>query len=367
MKLFFILGSLGIGGYEVLTVQMANYLVKEGYKIGIVSLSNDRAIMNLNLINDKVNVYFTPRKNRFDVSALFKLRKLLKKGKPDLIFSPAFYEHLFAKIAVLVYRPRFKFLLAFHFTVPFTRKDIIFNRIFSVFDRFSNKAPYIASHHSQPDFYVKRYHIGKGKFQVIHNGIDIRYFSPPKDKKFLKDGTMKLAHVASLKPLKDQITLLKAVAELDKRLDKWVLHVVGADVEGVLDDYKKFVKEKNIVEKVKFLGTVDNVKELLDKSDLFILTSRTEALPISVIEAISMGVPAIVTNVGGNPDIISDEIEGFLVEPGDYTTIAEKILFLYNNPTILREMSKNARKKAVAQFDFDYMMEQYIKIFKMMV
>ncbi|MGD2087762.1 MAG: glycosyltransferase family 4 protein [Candidatus Aminicenantes bacterium] len=367
MKIFFILGGLRIGGYEILTARMANYLEKEGYKIGIVSLSNERAVMKLDLIDNKVKVYFTPRKNRFDVSALFKLRKLLNKEKPDLIFSCSFYELLFAKIAVLVLRTRFKFLLAFHFTVPFTRKDIMISRVYSLFDRFSTATPYIASHRSQPDFYIKRFHIGKGKFQVIHNGIDTRYFSPSKDKKFLKDGTMTLAHVASLKPLKDQITLLKAVVELNNRLDKWVLHVVGADVEGVLDDYKKIVEEKNIAGKVKFLGTVDSVKELLDRSDLFILTSRTEALPISVIEAISMGVPAIVTNVGGNPDIISDEIEGFLVEPGDYTMIAEKILFLYNNPAILREMGKNARKKAVTQFDFKYMMEQYLKLFKGMV
>ena len=118
------------------------------------------------------------------------------------------------------------------------------------------------------------------------------------------------------------------------------------------------MKNNGIGNKVNFLGTVNNIKELLVQTDVFLLTSTTEALPVSIIEAIAMKCPVIGTNVGGIPEIISDGQEGYLIEPGDYKAIASKINFLYNNSKILENMGEKARKKAVEKFDFNKSADQ---------
>ena len=103
--------------------------------------------------------------------------------------------------------------------------------------------------------------------------------------------------------------------------------------------------------------------DLLMDADVFVLTSLTEALPVSVIEAIAMGLPCIVTDVGGNSDIIENGKQGYLVEPGDYRAIASHLRSMIANPLERRRMGNAARLTAVRQFDLKKMVTKYNELF----
>ena len=364
MRVLFVLGGLRIGGYEVLTVKIANALAQRNNEIGILSLSKDNYIIRR--INPNVKIYFAYRQFRFDLPVLLRISKVLRSFKPDIIMSCDFYEYTLVRFASFLNLGTSKFILAFHLTKPFSSKDDRWNRIYSFFTKLFNDN-YIAIHSSQAEFYCKHYGLQKNKFVHIHNAVDIDYFKPTGTRSRRHDRTLKIVHVASLKPLKDQWTLLKAMVELNKTRRNWELKIVGGDQVNTLSKYKRFVRKYSLTTRIKFIGIVDDTRDILNDSDVFVLTSITESLPLSIIEGISMGLPCIVTDVGGIPDIIEEGVEGFLVKPGDYKAITQYLKFFIDNPDKREEMSRKAREKAVRKFNFNLMIEKYYSLFNMVL
>ena len=361
MRILFVLGGLRVGGYEILSVKIAEKFAKEGDKIAILSLGSDVSI--LDRIEPGVSIYTARRFFKFDISILLRIAIVLWRFKPDIILSCAFFEYFITRLASLMSLRTYEHLLAFHQTKPYDAKEDRWNHIYSLMSRLLNDH-YVAIHESQIEFYSRNYGLPTGNFTLIHNGVDTNYFNP--DRKRLKkgDGVFRIVHVANLKPLKDQLTLLKAMVELNKVYQRWDLTIVGEDQSGSLQEYQDFVSAQGISEKVHFAGTVSDTRNTLCNSDVFVLTSITEALPLSIIEAMAMGLPCVVTNVGGNPDIIEDGVEGYLVEPGDYVTIAHYLKCIIDKPVKRRKMGHAARVKAVAQFSSEMMIDKYRKLFK---
>lgn len=361
MKIFFVLGGLRIGGYEILTVNIANALSAKGFPVCIVSLSADNKLIGK--IDEHIKLYFLNRKSRFAIKPLLKFREIITNEQPDIILCSDYIEFLYPKFACLGLKKQPAFLIAFHMTKPATPKDASWNARYAKMNKiFHNQ--HIAIHRSQIDFYCEHCKLDKNSFHLIYNGIDTDYFFNNNRKKLIADGKLHLINIASLQALKDHWTLLNAMVELNSVITNWELTIAGADVAGLQHSYEQFLQDNHIAEKVTFLGAVSDVKSLLENADLFLLTSITEALSVATIEAISMGVPAIVTNVGGNPEIISDGVEGFLVNVGDANAIAQKIIYLYQNQHQLENMQIKARQKAVACFGFDRMIDNYLQLFR---
>lgn len=363
MKILIILGGFRIGGYEILAVKLANEIASRGDKVAILSLSRDMQI--LEKVNPCVTTYVVARKYKLDLPIVYRISGTLRDFQPDIILSCFYFEYLLGKIASYLYSQKPKSILAFHQTEPFDLREETWFRIYAFLTKlFSDN--YIAIHKSQIDFYNTHYGLPKNRFTLIHNGIDVLHFCPNGTRK-RDDHIFRIVHVASLKPLKDQWTLLKAMAELDKMHKRWELKIVGADQANILSRYRDFAQNNNIMTKIKFLGPVKDTHDILVNSDVFVLTSITEALPLSVIEAIASGLPCIVTDVGGNSDIIDDGKEGFLVKVGDYSAIAHYLKFLIDNPSKRNEMGTAAREKAIRKFDFKLMVDKYSNLFQEVV
>ena len=360
MRILFVLGGFRVGGYEILTVRLANTLSENNNEIAILSLSSERAI--LDKVNRKVVTYRTVRKHKYDVVVVTNALRVLKEFDPDLVVSCAYYEYFIVRVLALLYPGKAKFLLSFHATEPYDMKEKCWNRLYGIMTRFFNDY-FVAIHNSQRHYYSTEYGLPAHRFTLIHNGVDTEYFQPSKRTFRRRDGVLRVVHVANLKPLKDQWTLLKSVVELDKTHKKWHLRVAGADQCGMLKAYEEFVIQRNLTGKVKFLGAVSDTRAILRDADVFVLTSVTEALPMSVLEAIAMGLPCIVTDIGGNPDIIEDGKQGFLVRPGDYKAIAGCLRKLIENPGQRRKIGLSARDKAVKEFGFSTMVDRYDALF----
>jgi glycosyltransferase involved in cell wall biosynthesis len=358
MNILFVLGGLRIGGYEILTVQMANALVSRGNHVGILSLSADSEISER--LHADVEAQSIRRRSKFDLPFLYRISNALRSFSPDVVVCCAFYPYFVVRIASMFCLRKIPFVLAFHVTEPFNDKEERWNQLYSKCARFL-RDNYIAIHMTQVAFYERRYGLPRDRFTIIHNGVDTARYS--RQRSMETNRVFRIAHVASLKPLKDQWSLLKSVVEFDKSFKNWELVIAGADHTGILRNYRDFVTKSALSDKIKFVGAVTDTRGILEIADVFVLTSLTEALPISVIEAISMGLPCIVTDVGGNSDIIEHCKEGFLVKPRDYKAIAKYLRFLAENKAKRTEMGIAAREKALREFDFNTMIERYIGLF----
>lgn len=168
---------------------------------------------------------------------------------------------------------------------------------------------------------------------VIPNGIDvddvIRRSREAPGHLPGTDGALRLAMAASLIPLKNHAMAIRAVAEFMQSGGDAHLWICG-DVPrgaagGFAEGLRRLPAELGIADRVHFLGWHKNVPAVLARSDAVLLTSNTEGMPRSLMEAMALGKPVIATDVGGVPELVRDGVDGFVVPRGDSSALAARL------------------------------------------
>ena len=156
--------------------------------------------------------------------------------------------------------------------------------------------------------------------------------------------------------------LLEAAARLARNQPQFRL-LLGGD--GELDQVWARAIELHIADKVELLGWIREVNKerYLASAMIFALPSYNEGLPMSVLEAMAAGLPVISTPVGGIPEAVTDGIEGFLVEPGDVSALANRLEQLLSNPELAEHMGKAARRKIETAFSAETILPQLEKLY----
>lgn len=134
-------------------------------------------------------------------------------------------------------------------------------------------------------------------------------------------------------------------------------------------DEKRIASEldkNNIKRKVNLLGYIQGQEKanLFASSDIFVLPSYTEVFPMVILEAMSAGMPVIATPVGAIPDIIEEDVNGFIVPQGNYQLLAEKILYLVRNPQKRIEMGRNNFQKFKQEYSVEINVDRIDKIYQ---
>lgn len=129
------------------------------------------------------------------------------------------------------------------------------------------------------------------------------------------------------------------VTHKDALENRIILHIGGNDQVELLN---KQIMDNHLENLVKYEGWVSGAKkdELFNLADIFILPSYIEAVPISILEAMSYGIPVIATNVGGIPSILNDSQNGMLIKPGDKESMFSALSALIDNPDLRAKMGK---------------------------
>jgi len=152
--------------------------------------------------------------------------------------------------------------------------------------------------------------------------------------------------VANFTPKKDQATLLEAHALLRSKRPDAVLVLIGSGpLEAAL---RERASRPDLRGGVVFAGSRGDVPELLPAFDVFALSSLQEGLPVSLMEAMTVGLPSVVTAVGGMPEIVTDGVEGSLVAAGDPTAFAAALAEFAVDPGLRRSCGRAARERADA-------------------
>ena len=168
-----------------------------------------------------------------------------------------------------------------------------------------------------------------------------------------------IVSVGRLKPPKDFPTLVRALAALEPGSFRSLIIGDGPRRAELLSEIKRHGLEQT----VELVGERDDIAELLSTADIFVLSSASEGMPISIIEAMAAELPVVATAVGGIPELIVDGETGFLVPARDSSALAHALGCLVADPALRRRQGKAARARAEREFDLPAFRRAHIALY----
>lgn len=341
-----------MGGAERLAIEMVRVLDRNRYEPAFCVFDEDGPLRNA---MEQVGApLFRFRRGARPVT-LFRLVKAIRKFRPHLIHAhsvgPGYYAALVGALM------RVPVLMTYH-------GQPTLYRVRSIDRRLSNRLTdrFIAVSDDVRRLLVEHGGVPPGKAFTIINGVDFATFSRPRDES-LRDALelpttgFLFGTVGRLNPLKAQDVMLKALRMLLDQGREASLVIAG---EGeTRQELERIVRELRLEGNVKLLGARDDVPSLLHAIDGFLLSSTSEGIPLSVLEAMAAGLPILSTSVGGVPEIVSNEITGLLVPPGDVTAFAAGMKRMMSEPELAAQLGRAAAETARTHFSLEAMVERY--------
>lgn len=296
----------------------------------------------------------------YDIRAFFELREALKLLRPDLV-------HLHSSKAGILGRLAAKSLnLPTIFTAhgwAFTegvspKRRWLYRIIEKVMALFSDKIITVSDFDRQ---LALNSGIGnKELISTVHNGVSVNTASGYAR---TASESVRLIMVARFEHPKNHIFLLEALARLKSKL--WQLELVG---DGPLfNSVKDSLIRLELTDRVTLSGACDDVPQRLAVSDIFVLISDWEGLPLTILEAMRSEMPVIASAVGGVPELVNEGENGFLVPRGDQDILVSALSRLIDSSALRRGHGKCGRKKFEAYFTFDIMLRRTLEIYKSVI
>ena len=192
--------------------------------------------------------------------------------------------------------------------------------------------------------------------RVIHNGV---HDVPPEMLAKPAASPVRIVSVARFAAPKDHDTLLHAMALI--RDEPWELDLVG---EGPGEPRaRSLARTLAIGDRVRFLGYQPEPAAVLARAQIFVLSTRSESFPRSVLEAMRAGLPVVASRVGGVPEAVTDEIHGLLVQPGDPAPLADALSRLLRDYKLRQQLGLEARRCYETRFRFERMAEETVAVY----
>jgi N-acetyl-alpha-D-glucosaminyl L-malate synthase BshA len=200
----------------------------------------------------------------------------------------------------------------------------------------------------------------KKDIEVIYNFVNCDKYKPSTNQDFRNCFAAArekiLIHVSNFRAVKRPVDVIDIFSKVQAEMPA-ILLMVGDGPERSNAEW--LARHRDIERKVRFLGKQDNIEELIGISDLLLLPSETESFGLVALEAMACEVPVVASRVGGLPEVITDGVEGFLVQPRDVAKMAECSLTILGNDRHRREMGKRAREKACTNFRSEKIISSY--------
>jgi len=212
--------------------------------------------------------------------------------------------------------------------------------------------------------------VPRERITQIYNGVDTDLFHPSSDGRqaigpYSDPGYFVVGTVGRMQPVKDQLTLVRAMIELwrsDESARKRLrLALVG---DGPLRaEIERLLRRENATDCTWIAGARDDVPHLMRGLDLFVLPSLAEGISNTILEAMASGLSVVATRVGGNPELVEEGKTGRLVLPADPRALVAAIHGYFVNPDVGRCHGSEARRIAEKRFGLDVMVKNYLDLY----
>ncbi|HHY78097.1 MAG TPA: glycosyltransferase family 4 protein [Clostridiales bacterium] len=306
-------------------------------------------------------------KSPYDLKAAYRLSKLCKELSIDIIHTHFLREN-YISIFSKIFGNKVPVINTCHMLYDNSKTVITMNKILT---RHNSKIIAVSNA-------VKEHLISEGiepkKIQVVYNGIDIDYWEGEKDNNIRKefniaDDAFLIGSVSRFSQEKGHTFFLEAIAYLKNLIKannlsvpdiKYILVGRGS----LLEQCKSLAADLGISDDVVFTGYRTDIKSILKNCDLFVCHSKSEALGISILEAMTCGLPVIATDSGGTREIIGKNNDfGMLVNYGDKEGLTDAIIKLIQDKELYNKYQKEGRNLVVEKFNLDITSNQTYTIY----
>jgi len=205
--------------------------------------------------------------------------------------------------------------------------------------------------------------ISSPRLQIVANGIPLRTGVRDRVRQELAIASDELLIVAvgNLYPVKGHAVLIDALGTLRDR-SGWRLAIAGRGEEEA--SLRARAVAAGIADRIHILGFRDDIPNILAAGDLFAMPSLSEGLPLALVEAMSFGLPVVVSRVGGIPEVVTDDVDALLVPPSDVGALAGALRALIDDPVRRRRLGDAARTRARRDYAIGPMADRYERLYR---
>lgn len=372
---FFVIGSLQVGGAEMHISMVSGELVKRGYMITVYNLSGD-GVLGDAMSDAGVRV----------IGPLIKAKtgklKFLNPVILGLSSLKLFLIFLFKRPVIVHFFLPHAYIIGAYMARCAGLSRLVMSRrslnhyqdkhgILKLFERrlhasmtaiIGNSKAVVSQLHQDEN-------VPREKLGLIYNGIVLERFVTPFDsgqkrkELDIASGAMVLTIVANLISYKGHSDLLQALSEIQGKMpDEWILLAVGRD-DGLGDSLRQQADALGLGDKVRFPGPRDNIPDLLRISDLNILCSHEEGFSNAILEGMAAGLPMVVTDAGGNAEAVVDGETGLVVPAHSPSELGAAILKLVKDAHLRKCMGLAGKKRVEQKFSLGACVEQYERLY----
>jgi glycosyltransferase involved in cell wall biosynthesis len=365
-RILILITTLTFGGAETQVVRLATELKLRGWTVCVVCMVKPNAYVS-QLDAQHIPVHSLDMKRGIpDLRAIFRLTSLIRDFEPDVVHCHMYHANILGRVARLFCRIPALVCTAHNFREtsekdgPTWHKELLYH----ITDPLADQTTIICN--AAFERYVRVGAVPRRKFQMIPNGVDTDHFTRSKERREkarealgIRSEFVWLA-VGRLVKQKDYPTLFRAVELMQD--EQFVVLIAG---NGPLEDeLREECRTRGLEGHVRFCGAREDILDLYSAADAFVMSSEFEGLSAALLEAASTGLPAVVTDVGGNADVVMNEVTGYVVPPMVPKQLAAAMHRLMAlSPEQLQMMGDGARQLCHDQFRIAAVMDKWVDLY----
>lgn len=331
MKIAYLLGSLNRGGSETLMLDVFRNASSE--KLNCIGIYRKSGVLEKEFQNTGIAMFFLSfAQNK--ISYLYKLRRLLKQERINIVHAQQFLDAFFAWFVCIGTGIR----------IVLTTHGYDFNE-----NRIEKKMHQFVLNHTdvnffvsqfQCNYYINKYRLKPQKQIVVYNGISFRKFETfdfksIRDELGLDDKTLLIGSVGNFNEVRDQYSLCRFAKLLSEKFIDFHLIFIGETVDNKFYRYDQcvsFCETNSLMKYISFLGSRSDIPNILNQLDAFVYASDHDTFGIAVVEAMAVGIPVFVNDWGVMTEIAENGKFATLYKTKDETDLLEKFMtFLLNS------------------------------------
>ena len=361
-RVLFVITGLAVGGAETQLVRVATQLKQRGWDVRVVTLMPPRAYVD---VLEQAGIPVATlgiHDKRPPLRPIWQLARIIREWKPAIVHSHMVHANLLTRVTRL--------LVPVPVLVCSARSIQEGGRLREWLYRFTDPLCDLTTHvcEAGAQRYIRERIVPPHKMRVVYNGVDVEQFRPDGQRRERMRRETQIGNhfvwlaVGRLEAPKDYPTLIRAFARISDVREDTLLWIVG---DGPLRrQVEALTREMGLQVRVRFWGLRADVSNLMNGADAFVMSSSREGLPNVLLEAQACGLPAVVTNVGGNAEIVVQEETGFIVPPQNPEALAEAMLRLMGLPMEMRQqMGTLARQRVEQQFSLESVVTQWENLY----
>ena len=358
MRILYINSARTFGGGERHLVDLASGMVQRGHQVHV-------ALAPLSPLREHFTnfpaemLHILRLRNALDIQSALHLARIVRQHRIDIVHAHLARDYPLAAYAAA--KSSAQLVLTRHLLLPLNRLHrFALSQVSCVIVVSEAVAEAIRDRNIFPE----------NKIRVIPNGIDVGYFTnknPWKYQRILKlnntvlpEGYLVIGAIGELRAHKGYEDLLRVAAIVAKRIDKAIFLIAGEDNSSA-KEYRKHLEQLitklDLEERVCLTGWLSDVRPFLSAIDVVVSSSHHESFGLSIVEAMTCGVPVIASATGGAREVICDGLTGILVPVGDTEKMADAIVNLLVDETQRKRLSAAAYNAVLQHFDLNRMIE----------